>query len=74
MTLSDLEIRALRAANPALGWAEIPHGCPANFVQHICETRARRIGEEFRADLGGPVIETAAEVQAVRDRLAAVSL
>ena len=44
MSFTDTEIRMLSAASDERGWASIPPGTPANFVQKICEIRAREIG------------------------------
>lgn len=40
----------LRAENKALGWAEIPTGCPQRTLDRICEYRSRVLaGIETRA-------------------------
>ncbi len=72
VTFSDAEIRALSAANPDVGWVAIPEGCPGQFLQHICEKRARRIGFQRTAEPAAPKHD--ADIEAIRDRLAAVSI
>lgn len=44
MSFTDQEIRMLSAANDEHGWAPVPSGTPARFVQKICEKRAQQIG------------------------------
>ena len=57
----------LRAENKALGWFEVPTGCPERTVARICEYRARVLaGVETRA--AAP--QVSAEINALRDRLA----
>jgi hypothetical protein len=72
---SDAEIRTLSAANPDQGWLAIPHGCPPKFVQHICEKRARQIGLQRMASAPTQAApKHNADIEACRDRLAAVSI
>lgn len=71
-TFSEQEIRALRAANPARGWSEIPDECPAQFVSKIVEIRARRIGlgRVTAPESAAPQVD----VDALREQLSAASL
>jgi hypothetical protein len=71
---TEQEIRTLSAGQDALGWLEIPHGCPQRFVEQICETRARKLGQRSAITPAAPRQQNDLEIDAVRDRLRAVSI
>jgi hypothetical protein len=77
MAFTEQEIRMLSEASAERNWASIPDGCPAKFVQKICETRARLIGYRSAASpqvAPKPQQLSDVNVDELRERLLAVSL